>query len=201
MIPGRTTLSSSLEGFLAATVESNGQRKSKATAIGVLLVDDSELQTLRSTLQEYDDIEVVGEATDGEKALLCLKQLQPAVIVIDINTPRIDGITATQLIKAQYPLIAVVGLSVEQKITISMRCRKQGALRSLRRRRLRLTYTGRYKGRGSPLTRSCKTRLLPRRLIKIQHGRRYGMSIRPGRSAGHARTSIFDLQDSSDDRF
>jgi DNA-binding NarL/FixJ family response regulator len=72
-------------------------------------------QALRGVLEAYANIEVVGEASDGEQALVCVAKLQPTAVVMDINLPKLDGITATRLIKAEYPQIAVVGLSVETK--------------------------------------------------------------------------------------
>ena len=85
--------------------------------IRVVLVDDHPTvrQTLRSTLQAYPNIEVVGEASDGEEAIVRVEDLQPAVVVMDIYMSRMDGITATRLIKAQYPQVAVIGLTIEQK--------------------------------------------------------------------------------------
>jgi DNA-binding NarL/FixJ family response regulator len=85
--------------------------------IRVLLVDDHPTvrQTLRSTLEAHPKIEVVGEASDGEEAIARVDHLQPAVVVMDIYMGRMDGITATRLIKAQYPQVAVIGLTIEQK--------------------------------------------------------------------------------------
>ena len=87
----------------------------KAGPIRVLLVDDLAMfrQGLRSALESYPNIEVVGEAEDGEQAITSATTLQPAVIVMDINMPKMDGITTTQLVKAQHPQVAVVGLSAE----------------------------------------------------------------------------------------
>ena len=65
--------------------------------------------------QAYPNIEVVGEASDGEEAIVRVEDLQPAVVVMDIYMSRMDGITATRLIKAQYPQVAVIGLTIEQK--------------------------------------------------------------------------------------
>jgi DNA-binding NarL/FixJ family response regulator len=86
----------------------------RARPIRVLLVDDNALfrQTLRRALQAYLNIEVVGEAEDGEEAVSRAIHLQPTVVVMDVNMPKMDGITATRLIKAQNPGIVVVGLSV-----------------------------------------------------------------------------------------
>ena len=87
------------------------------TKIRVLLVDDHPTvrQTLRSTLQSHPNIEVVGEACDGEEAIARVEHLQPAVVIMDIYMGRMDGITATRLIKAQHPQVAVIGLTIEQK--------------------------------------------------------------------------------------
>jgi DNA-binding NarL/FixJ family response regulator len=89
----------------------------KASSIRVLLVDDNPMlrQALRSALEAHVNIEVTGEASDGEQALVCVAKLQPTAVVMDINLPKMDGIAATRLIKAKYPQIAVVGLSVETK--------------------------------------------------------------------------------------
>ncbi len=60
-------------------------------------------------------IEVVGEASDGEEALARVEHLQPEVVVMGIYMGRMDGITATRLVKAQHPQIAAIGLTIEQK--------------------------------------------------------------------------------------
>jgi DNA-binding NarL/FixJ family response regulator len=85
--------------------------------IRVLLVDDHTLvrQGLRSALEAYSNIDVVGEAGDGEEAVERAAKLQPEVVVMDINMLKMDGIAATRLIKIQHPEIVVVGLSVNAK--------------------------------------------------------------------------------------
>jgi DNA-binding NarL/FixJ family response regulator len=85
-----------------------------AQKIRVLIVDDHVMvrQGLRAVLQSYPNIEVVGEAGNGEEAVLSAAKLQPSIIVMDIGMPTLDGIAATRLIKTQYPQLAVVGLSV-----------------------------------------------------------------------------------------
>lgn len=87
---------------------------STANLIRVFLADDHTMvrQGLRSLLQSYPNVEVVGEAGDGEEAVLKVSKLQPAVVVMDITMPKMDGITATRLVKTQFPQIAVLGLSV-----------------------------------------------------------------------------------------
>ncbi|ALA59158.1 response regulator [Nitrospira moscoviensis] len=82
--------------------------------IRVLLVDDHAMvrQGLRSLLELYPDFEVAGEASNGEEALELVRELSPAVVVMDINMPKLNGIEATARIKKMYPHIVVVGLSV-----------------------------------------------------------------------------------------
>jgi signal transduction histidine kinase/ActR/RegA family two-component response regulator len=83
-------------------------------ALKVLLVDDHAMmrQGLRSVLEAHADIQIVGEASDGHEAVALADTLRPAVVIMDINMPRLNGIEATSRIKAQYPDIRVIGLSV-----------------------------------------------------------------------------------------
>ena len=57
-------------------------------------------------------MDVVGEASDGEEALRMAEEHQPAVVIMDINMPKLNGIEATRLLKAHYPAMIVIGLSV-----------------------------------------------------------------------------------------
>lgn len=100
-----------------------------AKKIQVLLVDDHTIlrQGLRTLLESYPTIQVVGEARDGEEAIICAGNLHPDVIVMDISMGKMDGITATRLIKTQYPQIAVVGLTVNTKDYQEYAMRKSGA--------------------------------------------------------------------------
>ena len=85
-----------------------------ATRIRVLLVDDHEMvrDSLRSVLNEYPNLEIVGEAGDGEAAIQMVATLKPSLVIMDINLPKIDGITATRHIKTRHPEVAVIGLSL-----------------------------------------------------------------------------------------
>ncbi|HKT34442.1 MAG TPA: PAS domain S-box protein [Nitrospira sp.] len=82
--------------------------------VRVLLVDDHEMvrQGLRSILAGFSDLDVVDEAANGIEALVAVEAHRPAVVVMDINMPKMDGIEATARIKAKFPEIHVIGLSV-----------------------------------------------------------------------------------------
>jgi PAS domain S-box-containing protein len=83
--------------------------------IRVLLVDDHAMvrQGLRTVLDAYPDLEVVGEAWNGIDAVASAQRLQPSLVVMDINMPQMNGIDATAEITSRYPHIAVIGLSVQ----------------------------------------------------------------------------------------
>jgi DNA-binding NarL/FixJ family response regulator len=90
-------------------------RNTCGAAIRVLLVDDHVMirQGLRSYLSTYyPDLEVVGEAGNGEEALQAVQSLSPSVVVMDINMPGLNGIEATVRIKHTHPHVGVVGLTV-----------------------------------------------------------------------------------------
>jgi DNA-binding NarL/FixJ family response regulator len=104
-----------------------------AELIRVLLVDDHVMvrEELRNVLTSYPNIDIVGEAGDGEAAIRMAGQLQPAVIIMDINLPKIDGIAATRFIKTTYPAIAIIGLSIHVQNYSEYAMRRAGAFEVL----------------------------------------------------------------------
>lgn len=85
--------------------------------IRVLIVDDSALmrQQLSALLSSMSEIEVVGVARDGEDAVEKTASLRPEVVILDINMPKMDGITALQYIMAQYPCAVLIFSSISTK--------------------------------------------------------------------------------------
>ena len=86
----------------------------KHAKVRLLLVDDHAMmrEGLRTVLESYEDVEIVGEASNGEDALALVEQLRPSLVVMDINMPGMNGIDATEQITKTYPDILVIGLSV-----------------------------------------------------------------------------------------
>ena len=81
--------------------------------IKVLLVDDHAMfrEGIRALLQGYDDIEIVGEATDGAEAIEKVRQLAPDVVLMDIAMPVMGGLEATRRIKKENPDTQVLVLT------------------------------------------------------------------------------------------
>lgn len=63
----------------------------------VLLVDDHEpiRDALRTLLSSYEDVEIIGEARDGEEAIIRVAACHPDIVLMDINMPKMNGIQAT----------------------------------------------------------------------------------------------------------
>ena len=81
--------------------------------IKVLLADDQLplAQELKNVLETDESLEVVGIATDGFEALSLMKAITPDVVLMDIRMPNMNGVVATQRIKAEYPQVKVVVLT------------------------------------------------------------------------------------------
>lgn len=81
--------------------------------VRVVLIDDHDLlrRGIKTMLEREGDIEVVGEAGDGTRALALVEETLPDVVLIDVIMPTVDGIEATRQIKGDFPNIGVVVLS------------------------------------------------------------------------------------------
>jgi DNA-binding NarL/FixJ family response regulator len=81
--------------------------------IKILLVDDQPLfrEGLRTLLSVHADFEVVGEAGNGEVALRLARSLSPAVVLMDLQMPVLDGVAATRRLHAEHPECRVIVLT------------------------------------------------------------------------------------------
>jgi DNA-binding NarL/FixJ family response regulator len=81
--------------------------------IKVLLVDDQTLirQGIRLLLEIESDIQVVGQAADGQAALEQVEALHPDVVLMDVRMPEMDGVAATRLLSARHPEVKVIILT------------------------------------------------------------------------------------------
>jgi NarL family two-component system response regulator LiaR len=101
--------------------------------IRVLLVDDHQVvrNGLRTFLGLQDDIEVVGEASDGAQGVTRAKELVPDVILMDLLMPVMDGVTAIGAIKQALPeveIVAVTSFIEEDKVTAALEAGASGYL-------------------------------------------------------------------------
>jgi DNA-binding NarL/FixJ family response regulator len=81
--------------------------------IRVLLVDDHSLlrEAMRSYIEHEKDMQVVGEASDGEEAVRLSSELKPDIVIMDIVMPKLNGIEASKQLKSANPAIAVLILT------------------------------------------------------------------------------------------
>jgi two-component system, NarL family, response regulator NreC len=83
----------------------------------ILLVDDHALvrQGIRSIIEEKSDLRIVGELQDGLELMDTLHAKKPQMVILDISMPVMGGIEATRMIKASYPEIKVLILTLHNR--------------------------------------------------------------------------------------
>ena len=79
----------------------------------VLLVDDNAAvrTVLKELLEEHADLQVVGEASDGDEAVVLAERYRPDVTLMDIRLPRVSGVEATRQINKKLPQSVIIGMS------------------------------------------------------------------------------------------
>ncbi len=133
----------------------------------VLIADDHALvrEGLRAVLEGEADIEVVGEARDGLRAVEACERLRPDVVLMDVRMPGIDGLEATRRIKAEMPKVGVVMVTMHENPDYLLEAVRAGAAGYVLKdasgeriaRAVRMTLSGE-----SPLEEGLAMRLLER---------------------------------------
>ncbi len=83
---------------------------------------------LTNLFGDSEDIEIVGEAPDGETAVDMTRHLLPDAVIMDIGMPHMSGIEASRVIHAEHPEIQVIALSMFEESEMGKRMRDAGAV-------------------------------------------------------------------------
>jgi DNA-binding NarL/FixJ family response regulator len=73
---------------------------------------------LRHMLESDENIEIVGEATDGPEAIRLVSQTAPDVVCMDLRLPILNGVEATRRLRATHPMVKIIGLSGHEEQAI-----------------------------------------------------------------------------------
>ena len=97
--------------------------------VRVLIADDQSpvRQDLRALLPLIGEIEIAGEAADGEEAIAQAAALQPDVVLMDLDMPIVDGREATRQIKARQPACRVIALTIHTDAASRQAAEQAGA--------------------------------------------------------------------------
>ena len=92
----------------------NQKRGTRKQLIRVLIADDRLISRngLKALLATQIEIDIVGEAADGQEAIQMVAECRPDVVLIDVRMPMIDGLEATRMIKGKWPEVKIIVLTM-----------------------------------------------------------------------------------------
>ncbi len=102
---------------------------SKASPFRILIADDHALirEEMRAMLASEPDLEVVGDAENGEEALAMCQKLRPNLVLMDVSMPKMDGLEATRTIKREHPHAVVLMVTASEEPSHLAEALKAGA--------------------------------------------------------------------------
>lgn len=97
--------------------------------IRIVIAEDHQalIDGIKLSLNDEDDIEVVGEANDGDALIELVRLKRPELVITDIRMPRCDGITATRLIKKEFPGTRIIAFSMFDQDEAVQQMKEAGA--------------------------------------------------------------------------
>jgi DNA-binding NarL/FixJ family response regulator len=122
------TSDANLLGAIISNPASEAVRSKKK--LRIVLVDDHAVvrRGLVGLFRTEPDIEIVGEACDGESAVYLIREVQPDFALMDVNMPGMSGIQATRIIHSELPRVRIIGLSMFQTEELSAAMQEAGAV-------------------------------------------------------------------------
>src|SRR6266481_6821274 len=98
--------------------------------IKLLLVDDHPIvrKGIGSCLAKFPNLQIVGEAADGQEAFRKVRELNPDIVLMDVDMPQMDGLAVTQVLRKEMPHIKVLMLSMYRDTDYILRILQSGAL-------------------------------------------------------------------------
>ncbi|SFD04143.1 response regulator transcription factor [Spirosoma endophyticum] len=98
-------------------------------SIRILIADDHSVvrKGVRMLLEDETDIQIIGEAADGDEAIDMLADIQPDVLLLDITMPRMSGIDALKVISQQYPKVRTLMFSMHNNPDYILKAVQNGA--------------------------------------------------------------------------
>ncbi len=127
---GLTQAKAAMRGEAAAVASTPREFPANTKKIRVLVADDHRImrQGLAVLLASEPDLEVVGEAVNGQVSLEMTRATRPDVVVMDIGMPVMNGIEATRIISSEMPSVRVIGLSMHDEASRAAAMIEAGAV-------------------------------------------------------------------------